>query len=46
MNPFAKITVKCYVCGKTETNYYKVIVKEGWRLNGDRTKCKECAKKK
>jgi hypothetical protein len=29
MNPFAKIKVKCCVCGKEEENLYKVLVKEG-----------------
>ena len=44
MNPFARIKVKCCICGKEEENLYKTLVKEGWKINGAQTKCKECAK--
>lgn len=44
MNPFARITVTCCICGKIEENIYKVLVKEGWKINGINTKCKECSK--
>ena len=43
MNPFARITVTCGMCGKTEENLYKTLVKEGWKINGTQTKCKECS---
>ena len=45
MNPYARITVTCSVCKKTEENRYITLVKEGWIINGIKTKCKECAKK-
>lgn len=44
MNPYLRITVKCCVCGKEETDLYKVLVREGWRINGARTKCRDCAR--
>lgn len=44
MNPFARITVTCCVCNKKEENLYKVLIREGWHINGSQTKCKECKK--
>lgn len=44
MNPYLRITVKCCVCGKEETDLYKVLIREGWRINGTRTKCRDCAR--
>lgn len=44
MNPYTRIKAVCFICNKTEENIRKVLIKEGWKLNGTQTRCKECAK--